>query len=37
MIIEVKSSYTFKIHKKINKLKEQACLNSGYRFKFIIK
>lgn len=37
MIIEVKSSYTYKIHEKINKLKQQACLSSGYRFKFVIK
>lgn len=36
MLIEVKSSYTYKIHEKINKLKEQACLASGYRFKFMI-
>ena len=25
------------LKEKINKLKQQACLSSGYRFKFVIK
>lgn len=36
MIIEVKSSYTYRIHEKTNKLKEAACLSAGFRFKFMI-
>jgi len=36
MIIEVKSSFTFKIQEKINRLKELACLEAGYRFQFMI-
>jgi hypothetical protein len=36
MIIEVKSTYTYKIHERKNLLKQQACINAGYRFKFMI-
>lgn len=36
MIVEVKSSYTYKLQEKTNKIKELACVNAGYRFKFII-
>lgn len=35
-VIEVKSPFTYKIQLKINKLKEQAVLAAGYRFKFMI-
>lgn len=35
-IIEVKSSFTYKIQLKTNKLKEQAVLEAGYRFEFMI-
>jgi hypothetical protein len=35
-IIEVKSKWTFELHKEVNLLKEQACLNNGINFKFII-
>lgn len=35
-IIEVKSTYTFNKHKEKNLLKEAACKNLGFNFKFII-
>jgi len=35
-IIEVKSTWTYEKDLEVNKLKEQACLNNGYNFKFII-
>lgn len=35
-IIEVKSTYTFKKHIEKNLLKERACLDAGFNFKFII-
>ncbi|MCK9574579.1 MAG: hypothetical protein WC979_01600 [Candidatus Pacearchaeota archaeon] len=35
-IIEVKSSFTYKIQSKTNNLKELACLKAGYRFEFMI-
>lgn len=35
-IIEVKSSFTYKIQQKTNELKEKACLEAGYRFQFMI-
>lgn len=35
-IIETKSEYTFKCNKKINLLKKQACINSGFDYEFII-
>lgn len=35
-IIEVKSPWTFKIHKERNLLKEPACLDNNYNFKFLI-
>lgn len=36
LIIEVKSTYTYEKYKYINLLKEQACIDSGYNFEFII-
>jgi hypothetical protein len=36
MIVEVKSSYTYKIQEKTNKLKEAACIAANFRFKFMI-
>ncbi len=35
-IIEVKSAYTFNLHKKKNLAKEQACLTKGFNFEFKI-
>ena len=35
-IVEVKSSWTFKIQRSKNMLKEQACKDAGLHFKFII-
>ena len=35
-IIEVKSEWTFKINKKKNLLKKEACLKAGYKFEFWI-
>lgn len=35
-IVEVKSSFTFKIQEKTNRLKQHACLDAGYRFEFMI-
>lgn len=35
-IIEVKSKYTFEKHLEKNLLKEQACLDAGFNFKFVI-
>ena len=35
-IIEVKSTYTFELHKEKNLAKEQACLRQGFNFKFIV-
>jgi len=36
LIVEIKSLYTFNLHKKINLAKEQACLKQGYKFMFVI-
>jgi hypothetical protein len=36
LIIEVKSTYTFDMHKNCNLLKKQACINAGYNFKFMV-
>jgi len=36
LIIEVKSLWTFNKYKEINLLKEQACMEVGYEFKFMI-
>ncbi len=36
IIIEVKSSWTYKMHEQINLLKRNACLNAGYNFEFWI-
>lgn len=36
LIIEVKSNWTFEMRKEINLLKQQACINMGLNFKFII-
>ena len=36
LIIEIKSKYYFKKFKKLNLSKQQACLNQGYNFIFII-
>lgn len=35
-VIEVKSSFTYKIQSKTNLLKEKAVLEAGYRFEFMI-
>jgi hypothetical protein len=35
-IIEVKSSYTYEVHKDINELKKQACIDKGLFFEFLI-
>ncbi len=35
-IIEVKSDWTFNLHKEKNLAKEQACLQQGFNFEFII-
>lgn len=34
--IEVKSEWTYNQHKKVNLLKEQACLKQGHNFEFKI-
>lgn len=34
-IIEVKSTYTYNLHKIKNELKKQACINAGLNFKFM--
>jgi len=36
LIIEVKSDYIYKLHEEINLLKQQACLDAGYKFEFKI-
>jgi len=36
LIIEIKSTYIFELHKNTNSLKENAAINSGYNFLFII-
>ena len=36
MIIEVKSTYTYEVNLEINLLKQQACLELGYKFEFKI-
>lgn len=36
LIIEVKSNWTYKKYLDINLLKEKACLDAGYNFKFMI-
>jgi hypothetical protein len=35
-IVEVKSNWTFNLHKDKNLAKEQSCLEKGFNFKFII-
>jgi hypothetical protein len=35
-IIEVKSQWTFNLHKEKNLAKEQACLQQGFNFQFMI-
>jgi len=35
-IIEVKSEWTFKIHKKLNLLKQKACIENGINHEFMI-
>ncbi len=35
-IIEVKSIYTFNLHKEINLLKQERCIEMGINFKFMI-
>lgn len=35
-IIEVKSNWTFELHKEKNLTKEHACLQQGFKFEFII-
>lgn len=36
LIIEIKSTYTYNLHKEINELKKFACINKAYNFIFII-
>jgi hypothetical protein len=36
LIVEIKSTYTFNLHKEKNEMKKQACINNGYNFLFII-
>lgn len=36
LIIEVKSNYTYNLHKEVNELKAQACIDNGYKFQFYI-
>jgi hypothetical protein len=36
MIIEVKSTYTYDLHKEKNELKARACVEQGYKFQFYI-
>jgi len=36
MIVEVKSTWTYTKELERNKLKEKACLDAGYDFKFMI-
>lgn len=36
MIVEVKSTYTYFVNEKVNKIKRKACLDAGYRFKFLV-
>ncbi len=35
-IIEVKSDWTFNLHKKMNLLKRESCINNGINFEFFI-
>jgi len=35
-IIEVKSDWTFNLHKNMNLLKKESCINSGIDFEFFI-
>lgn len=35
-IIEVKSTWTYNIHKSINLLKQKSCLDAGFKFEFMI-
>lgn len=35
-IIEVKSNWTFELHKDMNIAKKQACISEGYNFEFLI-
>ncbi len=36
LIIEIKSTYTYNLHKEVNELKKKASLEKGYNFIFII-
>lgn len=36
MVVEVKSDYTLKADRERNLAKRQACLDSGYKFKFLV-
>jgi len=36
LIIEVKSLWTYNKYKEINLLKQKACIEAGYNFKFMI-
>lgn len=35
-IIEVKSDWTYQLHKNMNLLKKEACINSGINFEFFV-
>lgn len=35
-LIEVKSTYTFELHKEMNEVKKKAALDNGYNFEFVI-
>jgi hypothetical protein len=35
-IIEVKSTWTYTLHEKMNLLKKKSCINTGFKFKFMI-
>jgi hypothetical protein len=35
-VIEVKSEFTYNLHKKINELKKEECLKRGFLFEFMI-
>ena len=35
-IIEVKSQWTYELHKDVNELKKHACIDAGFSFEFRI-
>jgi len=36
LLIEVKSNWTYNLHKNINLLKKEACLDQGFEFQFMV-